>query len=126
MKIQEIRYQNLNTLLQVSNGNQAELARKVGTNSAYINQIINKTLLPSGKTRGVGEQLARKLEKAYQRPDGWMDTPHKLSDINEPKADYETHPDELAALIDIAKKLDEEQIKRVCAMLQAFLPHKTT
>lgn len=121
MKIQDVRYQNLHALLTEMGGNQAELARRTRTNAAYINQIINKSLLPSGKVRAVGERLARKLEQAYQKPDGWMDTPNTTTfQLAEPTTIYESHSAELTRLISIARKLSREQLGMICKMLEGL------
>jgi len=77
MTIDEIRLQNLMILLrECAGGVQAQLAKDVGSPASYINQIIKGTKTPSGATRGVGDDLAQRLEKAYGKPRGWMDTVH--------------------------------------------------
>lgn len=49
----------------------AAFARKVGTDPAYISQIL------STKTKAeIGNELARAIEDAYKLPYGWMDTQH--------------------------------------------------
>lgn len=56
----------------------AEFARKVGTDPAYISQILSE------KTSAeIGGTLARKIEKAYALTRGWMD--------NSPAAAEENH-----------------------------------
>lgn len=120
MKIQDIRYQNLQTLLDEVGGNQAELARRAGTNAAYINQIINKSQLPSGKARSVGERLARMLEQAFKKPDGWLDLPATINQIAEPKAAYHSQSPNITRLISIASKLNHEQLKMACRMLEGL------
>ncbi len=120
MKIQDIRYQNLRTLLDEAGGNQAELARRAGTNAAYINQILNKSQLPSGKVRSVGERLARMLEQAFKKPDGWLDLPATMNLVAEPTPAYHSQSPDIARLIRIASKLNHEQLKMACSMLEGL------
>lgn len=54
----------------------SELAEACGTNEKYISQIMTGTLLPSGKRRGIGNGLAKKLEEAARKEPGWMDVDH--------------------------------------------------
>lgn len=120
MKIQDIRYKNLQVLLDEAGGNQAELARRTGTNAAYINQILNKSLLPSGKIRSVGERLARMLEQAFHKPDGWMDSPATMVQVSEPAAAYHSQSPDITRLIRIASKLNQGQLKMACRMLEGL------
>jgi len=120
MKIQDIRYHNLQALLIEVGGNQAELARRTGTNAAYINQILNNAQLPSGKIRSVGERLARMLEQAFQKPEGWMDSETTAVQVAEPIAAYQTQSPDIAKLINIASKLSHEQLEMACRMLEGL------
>ncbi|MEH6529680.1 MAG: helix-turn-helix transcriptional regulator [Porticoccus sp.] len=120
MKIQDIRYHNLQALLLETGGNQAELARRTGTNAAYINQIINKSQLPSGKVRSVGECLARMLEQAFQKPEGWMDSETTAVQVAEPTAAYHSQSPDITKLIQIASKLSHDQIDMACRMLEGL------
>lgn len=70
--IKEVRRENLRTLVQQAAG-QAAFARKVGTSSAYISQVLSKTV------RGeVGDQFARKIEAALSLEPLWLDTDHSV------------------------------------------------
>lgn len=70
MDIKEIRRANLRLLI-VEFGTQAKLAVASGTEAAYISQIL------SDKTkREIGDDLARRLEKASKKPHGWLDHSH--------------------------------------------------
>jgi transcriptional regulator with XRE-family HTH domain len=120
MKIQDVRYHNLQALLIEVGGNQAELARRTGTNAAYINQILNNSQLPSGKIRSVGERLARMLEQAFQKPEGWMDSETTAVQVAEPIATYQTQSPDIAKLIHIANKLSQEQLEMACRMLEGL------
>lgn len=74
MDVKEIRLINLKKLVEQEGGNAAAVARKADTSATYLNQILNP------KLRGqVGDRLARKLEKSYNKPRGWMDKLHGRS-----------------------------------------------
>lgn len=66
--IKQIRRSNMLTLIKTEK-TKAAFARKVGTDPAYISQIL------SAKTKAeVGNDLARGIEVAYLLPYGWMDS----------------------------------------------------
>lgn len=73
---EEIRRQNL--LLAIARaGNAAKLAALAETAPAYLSQLKKQT--PDSKTgtpKGMGDDIARRIEKALGEPVGWMDTPH--------------------------------------------------
>lgn len=71
MEIKEIRRENLLVLLEEF-GTATSLASAAGTDAAYISQIKSK------KTkREIGDNLARRLEKAGGKTRGWMDQLHR-------------------------------------------------
>ncbi len=82
-----IRLKNLEKLISEA-GSAAKLARVAGTNSSYLSQVRNQIATPKGTPRSVGDGLAIKLEKAMNKPQGWMDEPHDEapSDNQEPNA----------------------------------------
>ncbi|UTW44814.1 hypothetical protein KFE80_10480 [bacterium SCSIO 12696] len=123
MTVQEIRYQKLQELLEHCQGNQAMLARQAGTNAAYISQIINRTPLPSGKLRNVGERLARKLERAFHKPHGWMDE-RGASAVAETRADYQATDPQWQALLDTARQLTPQQLPVAVDMLAALIKQR--
>lgn len=71
----EIRLNNLRKLIGEAKS-AAELARKVGTDPAYLSQLVNRVPTPKGTIRGVGDVLVDRLEKAMGKPTGWMDQDH--------------------------------------------------
>lgn len=75
MDIKQIRLKNLRALF-TEMGSIANVARASGTAEAYLSQISNGVPLPSGRPRGVGDALARKLEVGCSKPRGWMDASH--------------------------------------------------
>ena len=77
-KIEEIHIDNLDRLVgetpKKTLDNVAEIA---GCSAAYLSQIRNK--LPDSKTgtpKTMGKSIARRLEKGFKKPEGWMDTDH--------------------------------------------------
>lgn len=72
MDIKQIRKTNL-YLLKEEAKSWAEIARRAGTDPAYISQIVSKKAV-----REIGDDLARKLEAGFYKPHGWMDHPHHL------------------------------------------------
>lgn len=74
--IDEIRRANL--LLAIDRvGSAKKLADLTGLAPAYISQV--KTRAPEskgGKQRNLGDDAARRIDKALGEPTGWMDTPH--------------------------------------------------
>lgn len=75
MDINTIRVANLKALI-ARHKNQRAFADAVATAPAYISQILSGNELPSGKARGVGNDLARKIEEKLDLPHGWMDRQH--------------------------------------------------
>lgn len=95
MNISDIRRNNLLNLIdQKANGSQKDFANHVGTAAAYLSQIINGTIGNNGKPAAVGNPLARKIETAYNLPDGYMD--------------HENQPVKLDNNIDLDSKLHKE------------------
>lgn len=75
--IQDIRLANLKLLIHEAGDNASELSRRLdNVPPSYISQIITGVPTPKGTRRGVGDALARKLEKGMNKPRGWMDQPH--------------------------------------------------
>ena len=75
LKHNQVRLRNLEFLIAEA-GSAAKLARAAGTNSSYLSQVRNQLPTKKGTPRSIGDELAEKLEKAMNKPQGWMDTPH--------------------------------------------------
>ena len=71
----QVRLWNLELLVQEA-GSAASLARKVGTSESYLSQIRRQLPTRKGTRRGIGDDLADKLERGMDKPLGWMDEPH--------------------------------------------------
>jgi len=80
MSRKSLRTENLIVLFE-RYGGATEIARECLRNGekvdpVTIGQIKNRTPLPSGNPRGIGDKLAEKLEKGLNLGDRWMDTDH--------------------------------------------------
>lgn len=71
-----IRLKNLEILIREA-GSAARLARLAGTNSSYLSQVRNQLPTKKGTPRGIGDDLATKLERAMKKAPGWMDEDHE-------------------------------------------------
>lgn len=65
-----IRLDNLRTLIKKAGG-PAEAARKLDMDDSQLSQIAGRHPI-----RNIGTSLARRIEKAFRRPVGWLDLPH--------------------------------------------------
>jgi len=84
-----VRLSNLEFLVAEA-GSAAALARLAGTSESYLSQIRNQLLTAKGTPRGVGDELATKLEQAMGKPNGWMDESHQ--EFMEERARYNAEP----------------------------------
>ena len=74
--IDVIRHENLLQLIGEAGSVQA-VATRAGKSNAQISQLKTRSVHSgTGKPRSVGDLLARELEKAFNKPTGWMDAPH--------------------------------------------------
>lgn len=71
----ELRLENLRALVEEFKTADA-VAQRAGTAPMYLSQILNGVKSSTGKARGVGDALARKLEEGCGKEVGWMDRPH--------------------------------------------------
>mgnify|MGYP007054544646 CR=1 FL=1 len=75
MDVKAIRLRNLRALVEEVGGIRA-LAELADTSYQTLWQIVGGTELPSGKVRALGYLLARKIETAVNKPQGWLDVDH--------------------------------------------------
>jgi SOS-response transcriptional repressor LexA len=73
---EQIRLKNLEFLI-VEAGSATKLAQIVGTNSSYISQVRRQMPTKKGTPRGIGDDLAGKLEQGMAKHEGWMDESHQ-------------------------------------------------
>lgn len=81
-----IRLTNLRALIKKAGG-PAEVARTLDMDDSQLSQIAGKQ--PS---RNIGPTLARRIEKAFHRPEGWLDIPHSQFLLPQPRADRNVSP----------------------------------
>jgi transcriptional regulator with XRE-family HTH domain len=75
-KIEDVRRENLQRLREEI-GSVGELAEKLGKSQSQVSQWLNaSTHSSSGKRRTISSGSCREIEKAFGRPDGWMDIEH--------------------------------------------------
>lgn len=91
------RLDNLETLVAEA-GSASALARRARTSESYLSQIRNQLTTARGTPRGVGDELAIRLERAMGKPDGWMDEPHGPTGDQESASNAEDGP-ELRSLL---------------------------
>jgi SOS-response transcriptional repressor LexA len=80
-----IRLENFRELIKKAGG-PAEAARKLDMDDSQLSQIAGKH--PS---RNIGTALARRIEQAFRKPEGWLDVPHSQGVLQQ-RADRNVHP----------------------------------
>ena len=73
----ELRIQNLRLLVEEFKTADA-VAQRAATAPMYLSQILNGVPSSTGKPRGVGDALARRLEQGCAKPIGWLDKDHSV------------------------------------------------
>jgi SOS-response transcriptional repressor LexA len=81
-----IRLANLRALIKKVGG-PAEAARKLDMDDSQLSQIAGRHPI-----RNIGPTLARRIEKAFNRPEGWLDVPHSQMLLPQPRADENVAP----------------------------------
>ena len=74
---EQVRLNNLEILIAEA-GSATKVAQLAGTSESYLSQVRRKMLTQSGTPRGLGNELAAKLEKGLGKPEGWMDETHEV------------------------------------------------
>jgi len=74
---EQIRLNNLEILIREA-GSATRVAEMAGTSDSYLSQVRRKMRTAKGTPRGLGDELAAKLEKGLGKPSGWMDEPHEV------------------------------------------------
>lgn len=72
--IKKTREANLRAVIDEV-GSLSAVAKAAGTDPNYLSQILS----PSNSA-SLGGSLARRIEAAYLKPKGWMDTPHDMDE----------------------------------------------
>lgn len=115
--IAEIRRANLNLLLKEvgeGRGAAAKLARITGVAAPIISQLRRVTHYQDGKERSMGDDVARKLERAMSKPLGWMDQSHETTKSTDEAEFLRTfralRPDQQAALAALAETMARDRL----------------
>jgi hypothetical protein len=82
----ELRLENLRALVAEFKTADA-VAQRAGTAPMYLSQILNGAKSSTGKARGVGDALARRLEEGCGKEVGWMDKPHHEELVDAPRSE---------------------------------------
>ena len=101
MDIKEIRLINLNEAIKIVK-TQANLAAKTNIKTSYFSQIKN----PKHKTK-MGDDVARRIEKAINKPHGWMDQLHNDTEGSQSNKTGEDSADIYKSASPEARKLFE-------------------
>lgn len=103
------RIKNLRVVLKEGfDGDLSALADAADTSYDNLWQILSGTKLPSGKPRGVGDDLAEKIERAADKPPGWLDQNHDLSD-------------EAMLIAEMFSRMSPEDQKRLAPIIRAAI-----
>lgn len=110
---QDIRRANLLLLLEevtrelkTTRGAASELAKRTGVTGPQISQVKAGKLHQGGKSRSLGDDIARKLERGMSKPKGWMDVEH----LHEVSARESEILSSLRALTPDQRELVEKQV----------------
>jgi phage repressor protein C with HTH and peptisase S24 domain len=83
-----IRLANLERLIEEA-GSLEKAAAAADTSSVYLSQLRNRAIdRKTSRPRDMGSAMARRLELAFGKPPGWMDTPQ----LGEPVAPWGASP----------------------------------
>lgn len=80
----ELRLENLRALVAEFKTADA-VAQRAATAPMYLSQILNGAKSSTGRARGIGDALARRLEQGCGKEQGWMDRPHGQDSLLEMK-----------------------------------------
>ena len=81
-----IRLLNFRALIKEAGG-PAEAARKLDMDDSQLSQIAGKNPI-----RNIGTTLARRIENAFHKPEGWLDVPHSQMLLPQPRSDRNVSP----------------------------------
>ena len=82
--VDQIRRENLEALIKEA-GSAARLSALTGVPQPYISQVRRGVAYSADNTkqRVMGNTVARRLEKAMGKPQGWMDADHASIDVHD-------------------------------------------
>lgn len=71
MSVTDTRYKNARQLVDQAGGVVA-FADKLGMNKSQASHIVG-----ANPIKGIGHSIARRIERAFKQPTGWLDEPHE-------------------------------------------------
>lgn len=81
--IAKIRVANLELLIKEA-GTLEKVATLAESSSVYLSQVRNGAIdHGTGRPRELGTRMARRLEAAFKKDAGWLDTPHEPDEATE-------------------------------------------
>lgn len=122
--ISTIRRENLDALISKA-GSLTALAFSAKSSSVYLSQIKHQELdKKTGKPRQMGDNIARRLETASEKPVGWMDQDHGTDHAQIPRENLavlvQNQPVALVEKAPLATNTLAE-FKRICEGLAGYL-----
>lgn len=76
MLTSDIRRRNARSLSEVA-GSSAEFARRIEMSDSHVSQLIGEN-----PTKNIGNKIARRMEAAFDKQEGWMDVVQESSIAN--------------------------------------------
>ncbi len=117
MDNKSIRHKNLLTLIDIA-GSLKNLERRTDVSANLISQLKNKT-------RGIGDNIARRLEVGMLKPHGWMDVNHSLPQgVGEQMPEYppaEQLPEWAQRVLKLMAKAGDAERETAIAVLETML-----
>lgn len=107
MDVKEIRAINLKVVAEQIAPSKSQLAEAVESSPSYISQLLS----PTHKAQ-VGDDLARRIEVAYNLPRGWMDNLHDPQE-----ADIVKQREEFASLESQLTEDEREHINELMRLI---------
>ncbi len=130
MDVYHHRRENVRHLCQKEhNGSLSEMANRLDRQQSLISRWIGQTKTP----KHIGSRTARRIEREYKKPEGWLDIPQNVFQIKEIQAKYATENRDKKRLalsddaIAIAEKIDilpEHFRRHLCLLINDVLISK--
>jgi len=103
MDVYHYRRENTRWLCQKEHeGSISEMANRLDRQQSLISRWIGKTKTP----KPIGSRTARRIERKYKKPEGWLDIPHDTPQVREGRETYDR-----ASLDEKRAALSEEAVE---------------
>lgn len=115
----EIRYDNLALLVSDAGGLSGLVAKSsMRLNRATLYQILERKQTAGGAEKGIGDELARKIEHCLRLERGWMDWPHSP---DASQSDSDRRAALISRLVECLVTIPEEKLRSVATLLDIRL-----